>query len=316
MEERNYPWGHSKRYNDFPSYFKQKFSKRVQKVSVDAGFTCPNRDGSKGKGGCTYCNNKSFNPDYCKPDLSVTTQIDQGVSFFSAKYKAQKYLAYFQAYSNTYAPLDTLKKLYLEALAHEDVIGLVIGTRPDCVSAGVLDFLEELARDYYIVIEYGIESCNDKALQYINRGHTWEEALATIQNTAGRGIHVGAHLVMGLPYDDYDSMLQSAVMVSDLPVDTIKLHQLQVLNHTVMAKQYEKEPELFNLFTLEGYIDFVVDVVERMNPRVMLDRFINQAPPGWLIEPKWGVKNFEFVAKLEKRLRERNTWQGRLYCER
>jgi radical SAM protein (TIGR01212 family) len=311
-----YKWGHDKRYNDFPSYFRKIFSERVQKVSIDAGFTCPNRDGKKGTGGCTYCINESFNPSYCTPDKSVTRQIEQGIAFFDKKYKTQRYLAYFQAYSNTYAPIDILKKLYGEALEHPKVIGLVVATRPDCVDDEILDYLEALAKDYYVVIEYGIESCNDKALEYMNRGHNYREAEEAILKTAGRGIHIGAHLVMGLPHDDYDTMIDNAIKVSKLPIETLKLHQLQVLKNTVMEKQYKESPELFNMFGLEEYIDFVVDVIERINPDVYLERFINQAPREWIIAPKWGgVKNFEFIAKVEKRLKERDSWQGKLYRE-
>lgn len=313
MQTEIYPWGHNKRYNDFPGFFKKKFSERIQKVTIDAGFTCPNRDGSKGKGGCTYCNNKSFNPAYCTPKESVTEQIEKGILFFASKYKTQKYLAYFQAFSNTYGELDLLKRLYEEALSHDKVIGLVIGTRPDCVSEPLLDYLESLAKDYYIAVEYGVESANNQALDAINRGHLYEEAEATILATANRGIHIGAHLVNGLPHDTVEMMLEHAIRLSNLPIETLKLHQLQILNHTAMAKEYELEPKRFHLFELQEYIDFVIDVMERMNPEVMLDRFVNQAPPGWLIAPKWGIKNYQFVAKLDKRLEERATWQGRLY---
>ncbi|NOU59206.1 TIGR01212 family radical SAM protein [Marinifilum caeruleilacunae] len=315
MTKTAYPWGHEGRYNDFPSYFKSRFSERIQKVSIDAGFTCPNRDGSKGVGGCTYCNNNSFNPEYCSPRKSVTEQVEEGIAFFNSKYKAQKYLAYFQAYSNTYGHIDQIKSLYQEALSHEKVIGLVIGTRPDCVSDEVLDYLEELAKNYYIGIEYGVESANDEALLAINRGHTYREAEQCILRTANRGIHIGAHLVNGLPYDSKEEMLEHAIRLSKLPIESLKLHQLQILNHTQMAKEYEKDPERFYLFEFEEYLDFIVDVIERVSPDVMLERFINQAPPGWLIAPKWGIKNYQFVNKLNNLLKERNTWQGRLFEE-
>lgn len=309
-----YKWGHDKRYNDFSSYFKRIFSERVQKVSIDAGFTCPNRDGKKSVGGCTYCINESFNPTYCTPEKSVTRQIEDGIAFFNEKYKAQKYLAYFQAYSNTYAPIDVLKELYSEALKHPKVIGIVVATRPDCVNDEILDYLEELAKDYYVVIEYGIESCNDKALEFMNRGHVYAEAEEAILKTAGRGIHIGAHLVMGLVFDDYDTMIDNAVKVSKLPIETLKLHQLQVLEKTVMAKQYRENPDLFTMFTLDGYLEFLVDVIERINPDVYLERFINQAPKDMIIAPKWGgVKNFEFISKVEKGLKARDTYQGKLY---
>jgi radical SAM protein (TIGR01212 family) len=313
MTEQIYPWGHERRFNDFPSYFKRTFSERIQKVSIDAGFTCPNRDGSKGVGGCTYCNNNSFNPDYCSPKKSITVQIQEGIDFFKAKYKSQRYLAYFQAYSNTYGTLDTIKKLYEEALAHEKVVGLVIGSRPDCVNDEILNYLEELAKNYYIAIEYGVESANDDALIAINRGHTYSVAEKAILNTANRGIHIGAHLVNGLPYDTKELMVQHAVRLSNLPIETLKLHQLQILNHTVMANEYAEHPERFYMFELEEYLDFIVDIIERISPDVMLERFINQSPPGWLIAPKWGVKNYQFVNLLDKRLKERDTWQGKFF---
>jgi radical SAM protein (TIGR01212 family) len=315
MTQVIYPWGHDRRFNDFPSYFRRKFKERIQKVSIDAGFTCPNRDGSKGVGGCTYCNNKSFNPDYCTPVKSIRVQVEEGIDFFHAKYKSQKYLAYFQAYSNTYGDLDRIKTLYEEALEHEKVVGLVIGTRPDCVNQDILNYLETLAKDYYIGIEYGIESANDKALEAINRGHTYAEAEAAILNTANRGIHIGAHLVNGLPFDTKESMLEHAVRLSKLPIEALKLHQLQILNHTVMAKEYEENPERFYLFEMDEYLDFMVDVIERIHPEVKLERFINQAPPGWVIAPKWGVKNYQFVNLLDKKLKERDTWQGKLFVK-
>lgn len=313
MAKEIYPWGHSNRFNDYPTYFKKRFNERVQKISIDAGFTCPNRDGSKGVGGCTYCNNRSFNPEYCTPQKSIAQQVEEGIAFFHEKYKAQKYLPYFQAYSNTYADLEHLKKLYSEALAHPKVVGLVIGTRPDCVSDEVLDYLQQLAEKYYISIEYGIESANDLALQAINRGHTFAEAENTIIRTANRGIHIGAHLVNGLPFDTPKTMLQHAIRVSNLPIDTLKLHQLQILNHTKMAKDFAENPKQFYLFELDEYLHFVVDVIESVNPNIMLERFVNQAPPGWLIAPKWGIKNYQFANLLNNLLKERDTWQGRLY---
>jgi len=314
MTKANYLWGHDGRYNDFPSYFRNKFTERVQKISVDAGFTCPNRDGSKGVGGCTYCNNNSFNPPYCSPKKSVSQQIDEGIAFFK-KYKTQQYLVYFQAYSNTYASLEKIKELYQEALDHEKVIGLVIGTRPDCISDDVINYLESLAEEYYISVEYGVESANDEALRFINRCHDYQEAVQTIQRTAHRGIHIGVHLVNGLPFDSKASMLEHAVALSRLPIDTLKMHQLQILNNTLMAKQFEQEPELFYLFEMEEYLDFIIDVIERINPRIMLERFINQVPAGWLIAPKWGIKNYEFVNKLNNQLKVRDTWQGRLHID-
>lgn len=302
-----------KRYNDFPAFFKTLFHERVQKLSIDGGFTCPNRDGRKGTGGCIYCNNKSFNPDYCRAVNGISRQIEEGVRFFDAKYNGQKYLAYFQAYSNTYAPLSELKAKYEEALAFPGVAGLVIGTRPDTVSDEILDYIEELARKYYVCIEYGIESANDEVLRSINRGHDFAEAEEAICKTAGRGIMVGAHLIFGLPGETRESMLDGAVRLSRLPVNVLKLHQLQIIKDTRLAEMYAAAPEDFRLYTLDEYLDFVVDVIERVSPDIYLERFVNQAPADYLIAPKWGVKNFEFAAKLEKRLQERDAWQGKSF---
>ena len=304
-----------KRYNDFPAFFKGLFHERVQKLSIDGGFSCPNRDGSKGTGGCTFCNNRSFNPDYCRPTVCVARQIEEGKRFFARKYAGQKYLAYFQAYSNTYACLDELRKKYEEALACPDVAGLVIGTRPDTVDSEILEYIGELARKYYICIEYGVESANDAVLDRINRGHSFKDAERAIKMTAGRGIHIGAHLIFGLPGESRQSMLAGAVRLSELPIDVLKLHQLQIIRNTAMADEYLSNPSAFRLYTLDEYLDFVVDVIEYIRPEIYLERFVNQAPEEYLIAPRWGIKNFEFAAKLDKRLRERDGWQGKKYGE-
>lgn len=313
MIQPKYSWGHEKRYNDFPSYFRKIFSERVQKVSVDAGFTCPNRDGSKGLGGCTYCNNKTFKPSYCNLDNSVTTQIQQGVDFFSKKYKAMRFLAYFQAYTNTYAPLENLKELYEEALQHPKIVGLVISTRPDAVNAELLDYLAELSKKVYVMVEFGLESHLDKTLETINRGHTFAESVWALEETAKRGINNGAHLILGLPGESREELLDQAKVISKLPIKNLKLHQLQIHKGTLLEKQFEQHPENFHLYSAEEYVDLVVDYLELLNPEIIVERFISQAPKEMLIAPKWGLKNFEFVAKVEKRLKERDTWQGKLY---
>lgn len=308
-----FPWNHNRRYNDFPTYFKACFQERVQKVSIDAGFNCPNRDGSKALNGCSYCNNKTFKPDYCRLEKSITEQLQQGIDFFARKYKSMQFLAYFQAYSNTYADLETLKQRYEEALAHPKVIGLVIGTRPDCVTPEVLDYLEQLAKEYYVMVEFGVESVKDETLDRINRGHGFAEAQQAIAETARRGIHNCAHLILGLPGENRADFLDQAREISKLPVENLKLHQLQIHKGTRMAVEYANCPDDFSLFTVDEYIDLVVDYLELLSPAIILERFISQAPKDLLIAPKWGLKNFEFVAKLEKRLEERDTWQGRLF---
>ncbi len=300
-----------KRYNDFPAFCRRLFGGRVQKLSVDGGFSCPNRDGKKGTGGCAFCNNESFNPDYCRSVESIYCQLDKGIRFFNAKYQGQHYLAYFQAYSNTYAPLEVLRKRYEEALSHPGIVGIVIATRPDVINEEILDYLEQLARKCYVCIEFGIESTDNAVLEKINRGHTYEDAERAVKCAAGRGIYIGAHLIFGLPGETTQSMLEGAVRVSRLPVDILKLHQLQIVRGTRMAEEYLDNPSLFRLYSLNEYLDFVVDVIERMNPEVYLERFVNQSPPEYLIAPNWGVKNYEFVAKLDKRLKERDSWQGK-----
>jgi radical SAM protein (TIGR01212 family) len=301
----------SKPYTDYPSLLNERFAERVQKISVHAGFTCPNRDGSKGTGGCTYCNNQSFVPEYCRAQKSVSQQVGEGIAFFHHKYQAQKYLVYFQSYTNTYAPLEELKQLYEQAFVHPKVVGIVIGTRPDCVSPELLDYFAELNKRYYVMIEYGVESTCDQTLALINRGHSYAESVEAIQATAARGIPVGAHLILGLPGEDKAMILSHAKQVGKLPLTMLKLHQLQLVKGTAMAQQYLQQPENFHLYTLNEYIDLVIDFLELLPPRIAIERFVSQSPDEFLLAPKWGVKNFEFVHKLQKRFEERKTQQGK-----
>lgn len=315
MNEQIFPWGHSRRYHSYSEYFKKTFGQRVQKVAVDAGFTCPNRDGTRGVGGCTYCDNDSFNPSYCHPTKSVAQQIAEGVEFHSRRYRrAKDFLAYFQPYSNTYASVDRLKQLYSEALAVEGVVGLVIGTRPDCVNDEILDYIATLSQSHYVILEYGLESCYDKTLQRINRGHTWAESVAAIEKSAARGIKVGAHLIFGLPGETREEMLAEAAMVSALPLDNIKFHQLQIIKGTRMADEYLADPNSFQLFKMEEYLDFMIQFIERLNPAIVIERFAGEVPPRFLVSAPWSnLRNDEFNRLLEKMLEEQNTWQGRLF---
>jgi radical SAM protein (TIGR01212 family) len=302
------------RYNDFSSFIRRTFNQRVQKVSIDAGFTCPNKDGSKGTGGCTYCNNNTFNPDYCKPIKPIKQQINEGIDFFSKKYKTQKYLAYFQAFTNTYSPLADLRKMYEEALAHEDVIGLVIATRPDCIKDEVLDYLEELAKaGNFIKLEFGLESTKNETLEEINRCQTHEEAIDAFKRADGRGLHLGGHLILGLPGESKEDMLEHARKVSELPINTLKIHHLQIVKHTMMAHQFKNTPDMFTFMELDEYIDLVVDFIELLNPEIIIERFFSESPARMLIHPKYGLKNFEVKHLVEKRLEEKNAMQGRLF---
>jgi uncharacterized protein len=302
-----------RRYNDYSSFIKNIFNERVQKISLDTGFTCPNRDGTKGVGGCTYCNNNSFNPDYCKPEKSITDQLNQGIEFFTIRNKTAKYLAYFQAYTNTYADIALVKELYTEAVKHPKVVGLVIGTRPDCISPELIDFLEELAKTYYISLEFGIESTLDRTLIAVNRCHTFEETKQAYGIAKGRGLHLGAHLIVGLPGESREEILHHATEVSKLPIHSLKLHHLQIVKHTMMAKQFKNNPEQFELFGVEEYIELMTDFLAQLRPDIIIERFISQSPAHLLVAPKWnGLKNFEIVDKIDKKLIEKDLWQG---CE-
>lgn len=305
-----------KRYREFGDFLRERFPFKAQKIAINAGFTCPNRDGSKGRGGCTYCNNQTFNPSYCQTDKSVTDQLAEGVRFFSRKYPEMRYLAYFQAYTSTYGEQERLERLYEEALGYPGVVGLVIGTRPDCVPDRLLDYLARLSERVLVLVEYGVESTLDRTLRRINRGHDFAEAEEAIRRTAARGIAVGAHLILGLPGESRDEILGHADRLSDLPLTTLKLHQLQLIRHTRMALEFERQPEDFHLFTVDEYIDLVIDFIERLDPAIALERFVSQSPKELLIAPDWGLKNYEFTARVNRRLAERDSWQGKCRTSR
>ena len=305
-----------KRYREFGDFLRERFPFKAQKIAINAGFTCPNRDGSKGRGGCTYCNNQTFNPSYCQTDKSVTDQLAEGVRFFSRKYPEMRYLAYFQAYTSTYGEQERLERLYEEALGYPGVVGLVIGTRPDCVPDRLLDYLARLSEQVLVLVEYGVESTLDRTLRRINRGHDFAEAEEAIRRTAARGIAVGAHLILGLPGESRDEILGHADRLSDLPLTTLKLHQLQLIRHTRMALEFERQPEDFHLFTVDEYIDLAIDFIERLDPAIALERFVSQSPKELLIAPDWGLKNYEFTARVNRRLAERDSWQGKCRTSR
>ena len=303
----------SMRYNDFAGFLAGEFPFKVQKISVNAGFTCPNRDGTKGFGGCTYCNNQTFNPAYCRDDRSVTMQLEEGKRFFARKYPQMKYLAYFQAYTNTYGELELLKRMYEEALAVEGVVGLVIGTRPDCMPDSLLDYLEEVNRRTFLLVEYGIESADDRTLERINRGHSFACTEAAVRRTAARGIRTGGHVILGLPGESREDLIKQAERLSELPLTTLKMHQLQLIRGTRMAHEYALHPEEFHLFSADEYIDLVIDYVEHLRPDLILERFVSQSPRELLIAPDWGLKNHEFTDRVKKRMKERDAWQGKAY---
>jgi uncharacterized protein len=310
-----YPWGHERRFNAYSNYFRTIYGARVQKVSIDAGFTCPNRNGSKGYGGCTYCNNGAFNPSYCQAEKPVSRQIEEGIKFHEWRYnEAVSYLAYFQAYSNTYDSLEKLRKLYEEALSYPRVIGLIIGTRPDCIDDEKLEYIKELSAKCYVAVEYGIESCYNKTLKRINRGHSFEDAVWALERTAAHGINTGAHFIFGLPGETREEMLNQVDIISGLPITTVKFHQLQIIKGTAMELEFKNNPRDFELFTLEEYLDFFIVFLERLNPLIVVERFTGEVPPRFLAEEGWGRKRADQISTMiEKRLEELDTWQGRLY---
>lgn len=331
MGYEDYGFPDGKRYNSFVGYFKRKYGERLQKIVLDAGFTCPNRDGKVGRGGCTYCDNAAFHPSYSTAGKSLHQQLDEGIEFHKVRYRTtEHYLAYFQSFSNTYASLECLKTLYEEALRHPDVVGLVIGTRPDCVDEQKLDYLAELARGNVlkdwtrslsdgrertapiIIVEYGIESCYDQTLVRINRGHDFETARVSVQMTADRGLDVGVHFILGLPGETRQMMLDSCKLINALPIRSVKFHQLQIVKGTIMEKEYAEHPQDFERFSLEDYLDFFVDMLERLRPDLFIERFVGEVPPRFVNETPWGlIRNVELLRLLEKRLQERDSWQGK-----
>ncbi|MBN2762975.1 MAG: TIGR01212 family radical SAM protein [Bacteroidales bacterium] len=311
-----YPWGNKRRFNSYPEYLKKIFGNRVQKVSIDAGFTCPNRDGTKGYGGCTFCLNEAFNPSYCSPDKPIRQQILEGIEFHSKRYKrATQYMAYFQAYSNTYGSLDTLKSLYEEALSVNSVKGLVIGTRPDCIDDEKLEYLQALSQKTYLIIEYGVESVYDKTLERINRGHTFADSVSAIKKTYMRGIKTGCHMIMGLPGESPQDILDSASVLSSLPLTTVKFHQLQIFRGTQMEKEFYRNPKAFSLFSINDYLQFMAEYIARLNPGFVIERIAGETPPRYAAVNRWGPRYDEILVMFEKILAERDMWQGKLWEE-
>ena len=298
----------TKHYNDFSTWLIRQLGCKVQKISIDAGFSCPNRDGTLATGGCVFCDNKAFSPAYCRGNKSVKRQVEDGISFFKRKYKDMKYLAYFQAFTNTYAPVEHLKGLYEEALSVEDVVGIVIGTRPDCVSDDILNYLEQLNRQTFMIVEYGIESTDNEMLKRINRGHTYECSVRAIERTKERDILVGGHVILGLPGMTEEDCIREVERLNNTQLDILKLHQLQVVKDTRLAKEYLEKP--FKVFNIDEYIRLVATLIQHIRPDMILDRFISQSPAEMLIAPKWGIKNYEFANALDNYLAKNNIYQG------
>lgn len=304
-----------RRYRSYVGYFRETYGERLQKVVIDAGFTCPNRDGSKGTGGCSFCDNNAFHPSYSTPDKSIIRQLEEGMEFHRNRYRnAARYLAYFQSYSGTYAPLEKLRPLYEEALSHPDVAGIVIGTRPDCVDEEKLDYLSFLSKKHIVIVEYGIESCYDRTLERVNRCHSFADAERAVEMTASKGIVQGAHFIFGLPGETVDEMMHTASIISRLPIHSVKFHQLQIIKGTRMEKEYSEHPEDFVTFSLGEYIDFFAHYLEYLRPDLYIERFAGEVPPRFVNSVPWGaVRNVELLNMLEKRLEELDIRQGDKY---
>ena len=333
-----YPWGDNRRFNSYSNYFTKQFGGRVQKISIDAGFSCPNRDGKISTGGCTFCSNEAFNPSYCRPEKSIKQQIEEGIKFHQRRYRrTNKYLAYFQPFSNTYKPIEELKSIYEQAfeaidshltqcpprndmasktLETPEIIGIVIGTRPDLVDEDLLQYLNKIQKTHYVMLEYGVESVYDETLKRVNRGHDFATAEKAIRMTVDYGIPCGAHFIFGLPGESKDMMLDAADIISRLPLTTVKFHQLQIFKDTKMAEEYQQHPEHFHLFDLDEYIDFVIDFAERLNPNIVIERFAGEVPPRYLVSEPWMKLRYdEVLNRIEKRMEERDTWQGKKFIQ-
>ncbi|MDR2498716.1 MAG: TIGR01212 family radical SAM protein [Tannerellaceae bacterium] len=297
-------------YNDFASYLRQRFPFKVQKLSINGGTSCPNRDGRLGRGGCTYCNNAAFSPSYCLEGAGLEEQIAEGIRFFAHKYPSMQYLAYFQSYTSTYGDTEQLLALFAEALRHPRIAGLILGTRPDCMPERLLEGLASMSKGSFVMIEYGVESTIDASLLRVNRGHSFRDSVEAIRRTHACGIAVGAHLILGLPGETREQILGHADLLSALPISSLKLHQLQIVRHTQMAAEWEAHPERFRLYSIAEYIELVIDFLERLNPAIALERFVSQSPSGLLLAPSWGLKNHEITAKIVRRMKERGAVQG------
>ena len=298
-------------YNAYGPFLRAKFGCRVYKVSVDAGFSCPNRDGTVAVGGCTYCNNDSFRPQTAGCLKPISEQVEQGIEYLKRRYRAEKFIVYFQPFTNTYGPLEALMPLYEEAITHPDVVGLSVGSRPDCVDEAKINFFEDLARSYFVTLEYGLESIYDKTLARINRGHDFQCWINAMSRTSKRGIWLCTHLILGFPWETREEMLAMAEVLSDKGLDFLKLHHLHVVRNTAMGREYQRQP--FRLLGFDEYADLVVDFLERLNPAIRVERLFGFAPGEQLLGPIWGKSKAQVQNCIEQRLAARKTYQGRCY---
>lgn len=314
MRNKKYHWGTNRRFNAYTDYIRTVFGERVQKLTLDAGFTCPNRDGTVGRGGCSYCNNDAFNPSYCTAVKPILQQLEEGIKFHQKRYRrASEYMVYFQAYSNTYAPVEVLREKYEQALSHPMVKGIVIGTRPDCVDEEILEYLELLKDKTWLTVEFGIESCYDKTLKLINRGHDFETTRKAYKECYSRGIRTGGHMIIGLPGETKEEILNEAEILSQLNVNQLKFHQLQIVKGTTMAEDFQQNPIAFSDFQLEEYLILMKNFIERLDPGIVIERIAGETIPEYNLRPSWGIRYDQVLRRFEQILEDYDSWQGKEY---
>jgi uncharacterized protein len=302
-------------FNDYSSYIRRTFGERVRKISINLGYSCPNRDGTKAYHGCSYCNVSSIQPSYATRSLTVSEQLEKGIQFFQVRGNARRFLAYFQSYTNTYRDFDIARKAYEEALSYPGVTGIVIGTRPDCISEDMASYLRRLATQHYVSLEIGIESTDDETLKRVNRYHTYADVVNCLESFRDSNIHLGGHLILSFPWESRETMLEHASRISSLPLQSLKLHHLQILKHTQLAREHQEDP--FELMNFDSYFDLATEFVERTRPDLIFQRFLAEAPPQLLIAPHFnGIRNYEFVHLLQNRLSARKSSQGKLFGAR
>ena len=300
------------RYYAFGRFLRERFGYKVFRVTIDAGFTCPNVDGSVAVGGCVYCDNRSFSPNRRLPRSSVRDQVSRGVAILQKRYRAKHFLAYFQAATNTYAPVEKLRRLYDEALEHPQVVGLAIGTRPDCVPDAVLDLIQEYARERYVCLELGLQTIHDRSLDWMNRGHHLDVFLDAVARCQGRGLDLCAHVILGLPGESPADMLATADTLAALPVQAVKIHNLHVVHDTPLAEMYERGE--IRLMERDEYVQVVCDFLERLPPGMVIQRLSGDAPPDYLVAPLWCLDKPALLDAIRAELDRRDTWQGFRYA--
>ena len=307
----------SDRYYSYKQFLLEHFGEPVLKLPIDAGFSCPNRDGTVGTGGCTYCLNEAFSPRYCSSEKDILQQIDEGIEFHRQRGRESNiYLAYFQSFSNTHAPLEKLRELYETALSHPKVKGLEIGTRPDCVDEEKLNYLKTLSQKHFISVEYGIESCYDRTLQRINRGHDFATAQRAVEQTASKGLHTGAHFIIGLPGETVEDWLNGIELMNQLPLNSIKFHQLQIIKGTAMEQDFKEHPEEFTPLDMNSYIDLMVEMIKRLRPDISIERFAAEVPPKYLSANPWQLQRYDVILqRIRQRLEELDVWQGECFAQ-